>query len=174
MVLRQQRPEKTSRTSSKPPSMDRKAQREKSRPGGAKLGHDCHSRRLSEDFKTRDAHQILRDYWIISAQAGDPEVNPLGARGRLCDDRGRCHARPGSHRGADAIADGGFARGAGRRRTQSADSPETSADPCGPAGVHRTARCRKLMTRVRIHPLDRAPRSCEPDFSTLTGRADGE
>jgi transposase len=48
LVLRLQRPQKTSRTSSKPPSTDRKQQRERSRPGGAKPGHEGHSRRLSE------------------------------------------------------------------------------------------------------------------------------
>src|SRR5215212_2193817 len=47
LVLRLQRPEKTSRTSSKPPSTDRKAQRERSKPGGAKPGHEGHSRLLS-------------------------------------------------------------------------------------------------------------------------------
>ena len=60
MVLRLQRPEKTSRTSSKPPSTDRKAQREKSRPGGAKRGHDGHSRRLSEDFDSATDHYPAR------------------------------------------------------------------------------------------------------------------
>ena len=44
LVLRLQRPEKTSRTSSKPPSTDHKEQREKSRPGGAKPGHEGHNR----------------------------------------------------------------------------------------------------------------------------------
>jgi transposase len=48
LVLRLQRPEKTSRTSSKPPSTDRKEQREQSKPGGAKPGHEGHSRTLSE------------------------------------------------------------------------------------------------------------------------------
>ena len=48
LVLRLQQPEKTSRTSSKPPSTDRKEQREKSKPGGAKPGHEGHSRILSE------------------------------------------------------------------------------------------------------------------------------
>jgi transposase len=47
LVLRLQRPQKTSRTSSKPPSTDRKEQRERSKPGGAKPGHDGHSRILS-------------------------------------------------------------------------------------------------------------------------------
>ena len=47
-MLRLQRPQKTSRTSSKPPSTDRKQQRERSKPGGAKPGHEGQSRRLSE------------------------------------------------------------------------------------------------------------------------------
>jgi hypothetical protein len=49
LVLRLQRPEKTSRTSSKPPSMDRKERREQARPGGAKPGHEGHSRTLAQD-----------------------------------------------------------------------------------------------------------------------------
>jgi transposase len=48
LVLRLQRPEKTSRTSSKPPSSDRKERREQSRPGGAKAGHEGHSRVIRE------------------------------------------------------------------------------------------------------------------------------
>ena len=47
LVLRLQRPQKTSRTSSRPPATDRKEQRERSKPGGAKPGHDGHSRILS-------------------------------------------------------------------------------------------------------------------------------
>ena len=50
LVLRMQRPEKTSRTSSKPPSSDRKERRDKAKPGGAKPGHEGHSRAMSEDF----------------------------------------------------------------------------------------------------------------------------
>jgi transposase len=46
LVLRLQRPAKTSQTSSKPPSTDRKERREASRPGGAKPGHEGHSRDL--------------------------------------------------------------------------------------------------------------------------------
>ena len=49
LVLRLQRPEKTSRTSSKPPSTDRKERREQAKPGGAKPGHEGHSRVLSDD-----------------------------------------------------------------------------------------------------------------------------
>lgn len=49
LVLRLQRPGKNSRTSSKPPSTDKKEKRENSRPGGAKLGHEPHNRRLADD-----------------------------------------------------------------------------------------------------------------------------
>ena len=49
LVLQLQQPEKTSRTSSRPPSTDRKAKRESARPGGAKPGHEPHNRRLAED-----------------------------------------------------------------------------------------------------------------------------
>lgn len=49
LVLRLQRPDKTSRTSSKPPATDRKERREQSKPGGAKPGHEGHSRAISED-----------------------------------------------------------------------------------------------------------------------------
>jgi transposase len=47
LVLRMQRPHKTSRTSSKPPSTDRKERRDQARPGGAKPGHEGHSRIIS-------------------------------------------------------------------------------------------------------------------------------
>jgi transposase len=42
------RPAKTSQTSSKPPSTDRKARRDHARPGGAKPGHEGHSRTLHD------------------------------------------------------------------------------------------------------------------------------
>jgi transposase len=57
LVLRLQRPETTSRTSSKPPSTDRKERREQAKPGGAKPGHAGHSRPLSEDVSERIAHR---------------------------------------------------------------------------------------------------------------------
>jgi transposase len=47
LVLRLQRPPKTSRTSSKPPSTDRKERRDQAKPGGAKPGHEGHSRIIS-------------------------------------------------------------------------------------------------------------------------------
>jgi transposase len=57
LLLGLQRPDKTSRTSSNPPSTDRKGKREGSRPGGAKPGHKGHARALAE---TADAHEYHR------------------------------------------------------------------------------------------------------------------
>ena len=51
-----QRPDKASRTSSKPPSTDRKAKREGSRPGGGTPGHNGHARRLA------DTPDIVQDH----------------------------------------------------------------------------------------------------------------
>jgi transposase len=63
LVLRLQRPDKTSRNSSKPPSTDKKEKRENSRPGGAKLGHEPHNRRLADD------PDEFRDHMPKSCQA---------------------------------------------------------------------------------------------------------
>ena len=57
LLLGLQRPDKTSRTSSKPPSTDRKGKRESSRPGGAKLGHKGHARALAETVDTHEDHR---------------------------------------------------------------------------------------------------------------------
>ena len=57
LVLRLQRPEKTFRTSSKPPSTDRKERRERARPGGAKPGHEGHSRTISQTPDEVVAHR---------------------------------------------------------------------------------------------------------------------
>ena len=57
LVLRLQRPEKTTRTLSKPPATDRKEGREQSKPGGAKPGHEGHSRVMSEDRDVAADHR---------------------------------------------------------------------------------------------------------------------
>src|SRR3954462_6043228 len=67
LVLRLQRPEKTSCTSSKPPSTDRKERREQAKPGGAKPGHEGHSRRMSDNPDGVVAHRPDR-----CACCGDP------------------------------------------------------------------------------------------------------
>jgi transposase len=91
LVLRLQRPEKTSRTSSKPPSTDRKKQREKSKPGGAKPGHEGHSRIMSstpdEVVEHRPDHcsccgaALMTDLAVetssLHEQVDLPEVKPL-------------------------------------------------------------------------------------------------
>ena len=56
-MLRLQRPEKTSRTSSKPPATDRKERRDKARPGGAKHGHEGKARAMSETFDRKAPNQ---------------------------------------------------------------------------------------------------------------------
>ncbi|MET0531675.1 MAG: transposase, partial [Microvirga sp.] len=57
LVLRLQRPQKTSRTSSKPPSTDRKERRDQAKPGGAKPGHEGHRRAMSPDVDRLVDHQ---------------------------------------------------------------------------------------------------------------------
>ena len=49
LVLLLQRPDKNSRTSSKPPSTDKKEKRENSRPGVARPGHEPQRRQLAEN-----------------------------------------------------------------------------------------------------------------------------
>ena len=57
LLLGLQRPDKTSRTSSKPPSTDWKGKREGSRPGGAKPGHKGHARALAEEADAHEDHR---------------------------------------------------------------------------------------------------------------------
>ena len=68
LVLRLQRPDKNSRTSSKPPSTDKKEERENSRPGGAKPGHEPHNRRLADN---PDDTQIVGKLFQLEMAAGD-------------------------------------------------------------------------------------------------------
>ena len=106
LVLRLQRPEKTSRTSSKPPSTDRKDQREKSKPGGAKPGHEGHSRVMSEAPDEVIEHRpgpcsgcgvalsadLLAETVSVHERVELPEVKPRRSR--------RAHRR--RHRAPDA------------------------------------------------------------------------
>lgn len=96
LVLGLQRPDKTSRTSSKPPSTDRKARRDGSRPGGAKPGHKGHSRGLAEapdkmedhrpthcrhcglPFAEDEAGAVIGEYDEIDL----PEIKPIVCRHR--------------------------------------------------------------------------------------------
>lgn len=96
LVLRLQRPEKTSRTSSKPPATDRKERRDKSRPGGAKPGHEGKARAMSETFDRQVDHrpgqcpccQAKLSDDLPAETAGEyetielPEIHPLVERHR--------------------------------------------------------------------------------------------
>jgi transposase len=83
LVLRMQRPGKTSRTSSKPPSTDRKEQREQSRPGGAKPGHEGHSRALSEDVKRTVDYYPNQCTCCRMALAGDLPTEQISVHERV-------------------------------------------------------------------------------------------
>jgi transposase len=111
LVLRLQRPDKTSRTSSKPPSTDKKEKRDNSRPGGAKPGHKPHSRLLADSpdafrdhkpdvceqcggvFSPNETLELIGEYDEIEI----PPVKPYVVRHR----RFACRCR---HCGVDAKA----------------------------------------------------------------------
>jgi hypothetical protein len=61
LLLGLQRPDKTSRTSSKPPSTDRKGKRAGSRPGGAKPGQKGHARAMAARHPS-----IQVDIWAMN------------------------------------------------------------------------------------------------------------
>ncbi|MCP4183082.1 MAG: hypothetical protein GY761_07160 [Hyphomicrobiales bacterium] len=60
-------PPKTSRTSSKPPSTDKKARREHAKPGSVKRGHEGHHRALHENPDETIDHDLI---FALSAMAG--------------------------------------------------------------------------------------------------------
>ena len=83
LVLKLQRPPKTSRTSSKPPSTDRKAKRERSKPGGAKPGHEGHHRRLADDPDRVVDHRPEQCPGCGSAIAADAPGKIVGEYDRI-------------------------------------------------------------------------------------------
>ena len=78
LVLQLQRPDKTSRTSSKPPSTDKKEKRENSRPGGAKLGHEPHSRRLADNPDEFRDHRPTHCEFCGGAVTADADMELIG------------------------------------------------------------------------------------------------
>jgi transposase len=78
LVLRLQRPEKTSRNSSKPPSTDRKEQRENSKPGGAKPGHQGHARSRADNPDAFEDHAPARCERCGLLFPDDAEREPIG------------------------------------------------------------------------------------------------
>jgi len=83
LVLRLQRPDKTSRTSSKPPATDRKERREQSKPGGAKPGHEGHSRVMSEDPDAVVEHRPDRCSCCGGALHGDLSAEVVSVSERI-------------------------------------------------------------------------------------------
>jgi transposase len=83
LVLRLQRPEKTSRTSSKPPSTDRKERREQAKPGGAKPGHAGHSRTISQTPDKVVAHRPDRCTGCGGALDPDLPAESVGLSERI-------------------------------------------------------------------------------------------
>jgi hypothetical protein len=78
LVLQLQRPDKTSRTSSKPPSTDKKEKRENSRPGGAKPGHEPHNRRLADHPDEIRDHRPTHCDLCGGAVTADAEMALIG------------------------------------------------------------------------------------------------
>jgi transposase len=78
LVLQLQRPDKNSRTSSKPPSTDKKEKRENSRPGGAKPGHEPHSRRLADNPDEFRDHRPIHCKLCGGTVAADADLELIG------------------------------------------------------------------------------------------------
>ncbi len=96
LILKLQQPPKTSQTSSRPPSIDRKSKRTNAKPGGAKPGHPGHHRRLAtnpdefvdhrpetcagcgEAFAVDAASDVIGEYDEIDI----PPIRPLVRRHR--------------------------------------------------------------------------------------------
>jgi transposase len=83
LVLRLQRPHKTSRTSSKPPSTDPKQRRERSKPGGAKPGHKGHSRTLSQTADRLIDHRPQHCPCCQAALGSDLPAEPVSLHDRI-------------------------------------------------------------------------------------------
>ena len=83
LVLRLQRPDKTSRTSSKPPSTDRKERREQAKPGGAKPGHEGHSRTMLVDPDAVVEHRPDRCACCGGALHGDLPAEVVSVSERI-------------------------------------------------------------------------------------------
>ena len=66
LVIQLQRPDKTSRNSSKPPSTDKKEKRENSRPGGAKPGMN----RITVGWRTIPMSSATTGQLVASYAAG--------------------------------------------------------------------------------------------------------
>ena len=121
LVLRLQRPEKTSRTLSKPPGTDCKERCDRSKPGGVKPGHEGYSRVMSEELDDVVAHRpdqctgygtplsadLPADVISVHERIDLPEVAPivtqhrrLAVRCLCCGSPRRSRQRRGARRSA--------------------------------------------------------------------------
>ena len=78
LVIQLQRPDKTSRNSSKPPSTDKKEKRENARPGGAKPGHEPHNRRLADNPDELRDHKPTHCALCGGSVSPDAEMELIG------------------------------------------------------------------------------------------------
>ncbi len=78
LVIQLQRPDKTSRNSSKPPSTDKKEKREHSRPDGAKAGHEPHNRRLADNPDEFRDHRPTRCDLCGGSVSPDADMELIG------------------------------------------------------------------------------------------------
>jgi len=83
LVLRLQRPDKTSRTSSKPTSTGSKERREQSKPVGAKPGHEGHRLEMSDNPAAVVAHRLNRGVCCGGALHGDLPVEIVSVSERI-------------------------------------------------------------------------------------------
>src|SRR3954453_11234602 len=83
LVLRLQRPGESSGPPPNPPPTDRKEQREKSKPGGAKPGHEGHSRTLSERADRVIDHRPEQCPCCQAALASDLPADPVSGHDRV-------------------------------------------------------------------------------------------
>lgn len=78
LVLRLQRPIKDSRTSSMPPSTDKKERRLNSKPGGAKPGHEPHNRQMAENPDVFEDHTPVQCTHCGHAFANGTDMELIG------------------------------------------------------------------------------------------------
>ena len=121
LVLKLQRPGKTSRTSSKPPSTDRKEWREQSRPDGAKPGHESHSCVIAEDPDTVVDHRPSACPDCGLALSADLPTETVSAHERI--ELPKVKPLVEQHRRLAVVCPGCRARVAAPRPTEAASTP---------------------------------------------------
>src|SRR3974377_1527013 len=94
LVSQLQRPVKSSRNSSKPPSTDKKEKREHSRPGGAKPGHEPHNRRLADNPDELRDHRPTHCELCGGSVSPDADMELIGEYDEIEIPPGKPHCVP--------------------------------------------------------------------------------